>query len=292
MTAIASDMLSMPPRLPKKRKEQIFRGFFGAPISIIVMLWNLIAPTIDKPGAMEKHILWALVFLKVYSTTEVYCRIVGWVHPDTFHKWSWYFIEKIASLKDQLIVLDNRFEGFGGTTQCLLALDAFDCMVLEPWPFDTKWYSVKFNGPGVKYELGVCIKTGRIVWLNVPFPAGKQDSKICIETLLTLLADDEGVEVDGGYVGHDKFKAPLAASSRRDRKMKSVVRGRLENVNGRIKVFNVLTFPFRHLNPRTEMMNKHKMCTEAVVVVTELKFENGEGLYDVPYDISYNVTYD
>ena len=31
----------------------------------------------------------------------------------------------------------------------------------------------KLNGPGLKYELGVCIKTGRILWLNVPFKYGK-----------------------------------------------------------------------------------------------------------------------
>ena len=102
-----------------------------------------------------------------------------------------------------------------------------------------------------------------------------------------ILADDEGVEVDAGYTGDHKFKPPETASSRVGRKQKSVVRGRHENVNGRLKIFDVLNIPFRHLQPRSKMMEKHARSFEAIAVITQLKFENGESLYDVPYDLSY-----
>jgi len=39
-----------------------------------------------------------------------------------------------------------------------------DCPIQEPHPFSTQWYSHKFKGPGLHYELAVCILTGYIVW--------------------------------------------------------------------------------------------------------------------------------
>lgn len=54
------------------------------------------------------------------------------------------------------------------------------------------------------------------------------------------------------------------------------MRGRHENVNSRLKIFDVLNTPFRHPNPKDEMMEKHGKCFEAIAVVTEIKFKNGE----------------
>jgi hypothetical protein len=54
---------------------------------------------VEDPNAKRKHLLWALVFLKVYATSEeVHCAIVGWSHVQTFRKYSWYFVEKIYSI--------------------------------------------------------------------------------------------------------------------------------------------------------------------------------------------------
>ena len=51
-----------------KREDEVF-GFFGASMEIIVMVCNLIAADIDKPGAYLKKLLWTNVFLMIYSTT-------------------------------------------------------------------------------------------------------------------------------------------------------------------------------------------------------------------------------
>lgn len=244
---------------------------------------------VQDSAADLTHLLWALVFLKVYSTEEVHCRIVGWPSPKTFRKWSWYFVGKIAELKDEVIILDKRFEGFDATkTNCLLSIDGIDCPVNEPWPFESKWYSHKFNGPGVKYEVGISISNCDIVWINGPFVCSTNDSSIFQNTLADLLASDEGVEVDSGYLGHNKFKTPATNNSHTQRLQKNKVRGRHENVNGKLKVFNVLIVPFRHLNPTQQMMRKHKMCFEAIAVITQLKMETGnERLYNVQYDTGY-----
>lgn len=284
---IARNMLDM--GLPQKGDDKDFRSFFGAPMSLIHMIWTkIVAKAPLRKNAHPKHLLWALLFLKTYGTTAVLRRLCGWPSRMEHREWTWYFIERIAALHPDVIKLDNRFHGYDGTTRCLLSVDGLDCMVNEPWPFDEKWYSQKFNGPAVKYEIAVCIKTGYIVWLNGPFVASASDATICINGLIPLLADDEGLKVDAGYRGHDKFKRPETANSRDGRKQKSVVRGRHENVNSRLKIFDVLNIPFRHLQPRSKMMEKHGKCFEAIVVVTQLKFENGESLYDVPYDLSYD----
>lgn len=273
------------------RSDETHRGFFGAPIKVITLLWNQILPLLTKDearSARPKHLLWALVFLKVYSTTQVHCCIVRWPDPKTYRKWSWLFVYKIAQLKYDIIRLDNRFDKWNQKSQALMSIDGVDCMANEPFPFDTTYYSQKFNGPALKYEVGVSIATGYIVWTNGPFKAGKPDAEVFKDDLVHLLAEDEVVEADGGYRGHNKLMAPTVATSRVDRKAKSVVRGRHENINGRLKIFNVLVVPFRHSNPRNQMHNKHGACFDAIAVITQLKLENGESLYDVDYDVTYD----
>jgi hypothetical protein len=288
MAEIARNMLRMG-SVVQKGDDKTFRSAFGAPMSIIAKIWGMILSKGNlRHGAHPRHLLWAFVLLKTYGTQPVCRCICGWPAEKDYREWSWYFVGRIADLQADVIKLDNRFDGYQAGTHCLISVDCIDCMINEPWPFDEKWYSQKFNGPGVKYEIAVCIKTGYIVWMNGPFEASHSDGTICINKLLPLLADDEGVEVDSGYKGHDKFKRPETANSRDGRKKKSVVRGRHENVNSRLKIFDVLNIPFRHLNPRNKMMEKHGKCFSAVVVVTQLKFENGESLYEVPYDLSYD----
>ena len=82
-----------------KDKDQRIRSLFGAPSDVIANLWERVEPYIDKAGADRKHLLWALVFLKVYASEEVHCTIVGWTNPKTYQEWSWYFVEKIYDLQ-------------------------------------------------------------------------------------------------------------------------------------------------------------------------------------------------
>lgn len=265
------------------------RQFFGAPTHIIVDIWNEMRDDLQS-GALPKHLLWGLLLMKVYSTEEVHCRIVGWPDPQTFRKWSWYFIEKIADLETAHILLENRFINHDGISTCLMSVDGTDCPVMEPHPFDKKWYSEKLNGPGVKYEVAVCIKTGEITWFKGPFPASASDSTIFKEDLATKLLQYEGVEADAGYRGHPALKNKMTSVSREQRKQKGVVRSRHEIINSRLKQFNVLNFPFRHLKLGSpDMLFKHGICFGAIVVITHLKMRSGEGTtFDVEYNIGYN----
>ena len=288
-------------------REKRVRALFGVSSKMIAIIWNKIWESLSqkeihslkKENVKFKYLLYALVFLKVYGTEEIHCSILDWPSAKTFREWSWYFVEKIAGLKRRTIKLRNRFGGFKigdeVRTNCFISVDCTDCPIFEPWPFDTKWFSHKTNGPALKYEVAVCIKTGFIVWINGPFKASKSDPVIFKEGLSTKLAVDEAVEADGVYKisdgpGARQIKAPDVGWDSKERKAKSCARSRNERVNGKLKVFNVLANHFHHMKPRDTMMEKHKRCFHAVAVITQLKMENGELIQDFNYD-DYDVNY-
>ena len=62
-----------------------------------------------------------------------------------------------------------------------VSIDGTDCSINEPTPFDTKWYSHKLKGPGLHYEVGICIVSGHIVWVSGPHECGSNpDFKIAL----------------------------------------------------------------------------------------------------------------
>jgi hypothetical protein len=206
----------------------------------------------------------------------------------------------IAGLKESVILLDNRLINsptLAGRLKASLlkALDCTDCMINKPYPFLPKWLSVKFGGPGLKYEIAIAIYSNNICWANGPFPASVNESRIFRERLGTELPEDEPVEVDSGPGGDNRLMKPDAGMGFGQRKSKSVYRGRQETVFSRIKQFKVLDSHFRHTDSDKEvMMYKHQSCFDAVVVVTQMKlmfggdklFNGGDkpGAYFMPRD--------
>ena len=82
----------------------------------------------------------------------------------------------------------------------LVSVDGTDCRIEEPTPFNSKWYSHKFRGPGLRYEVGLCVDTGNFVWVYGPFPCGSySDVRISRLGLKKMLGEGEFVVTDGGY---------------------------------------------------------------------------------------------
>ncbi len=144
---------------------------------------------------------------------------------------------------------------------------------MEPTPFDKKWYSHKFHGPGLRYEIGLSIYTGDIVWAYGGLPCGKwSDLKLARNTLIYALQPHEMVLADGGYNDPNYFRVPTRNGD--NLQIKQIL-ARHETVNGRFKQFRCLKNTFRHdlfLHPR---------FFHAVVNVTQLMLQNGEPLYDI-----------
>ena len=54
----------------------------------------------------------------------------------------------------------------------LTSVDVTDFEIQEHTPFLSKWWSHKFNGPGLHYKLAISIKTEWIVAYNGSFECG------------------------------------------------------------------------------------------------------------------------
>ena len=157
-----------------------------------------------------------------------------------------------------------------------MTVDGTDCPIREPQPFSAKWFSHKFRGAGLRYEVpgvGVCIQTGNIVWVNGPFPAGAwSDLKIFKAKLAKHLPPGEMVEADGTY-RHPKCRLPQEFVSYTDKRAKNKARARHETVNKRLKQFEVLKQKFRH------PICNHRPCFEAATVFTQQAFNRGHVQY-------------
>ena len=143
-------------------------------------------------------------------------------------------------------------------------------------PFWSGWASHKFKKPGVRYEIGIAIHSADIVWVNGPFPAGKfADTAIfCRELKQLLEMEREWAEADDGYRGEPlTIELPNEGcyfGGEKQKKLKKKVRSRHETVNGRLKEFGCLDQIFRHKR------NRHKLCFDAVVVLTQIAIKTGE----------------
>jgi hypothetical protein len=141
--------------------------------------------------------------------------------------------------------------------------------------------SHKFHGPGLKYEIGLNITTGDIVWVNGPFPCGAwPDMKIFKNDLVLELDENERVEADKGYRGSpQKVSTPQRFSMNKKREeMKARVRSRHETVNKRLKQWGCLDQVYRH------DLKKHAAIFRSVLTITQLSFNCGYPLYTVSYE--------
>jgi len=180
-----------------------FRSMFGTSPENCARLWKMIDPFASMPnGVHPRHLLWALMFLKLYCAESVLCTLAGGkngaVDEKTFRKWCWLFVESISDMQYSVvsaknfmckglflfphccsfilssfkILWANRLRGDIGNA-CKVSVDGTDFRIFNWKPFWSGWFSHKFKGPGVRYEVGLCIRTGDIVWINGPFPCGQ-----------------------------------------------------------------------------------------------------------------------
>ncbi len=277
-----------------------FRAHFGTSPGVCALLWNRIQPNLNIPGgASFLHLLWALLFMKTYGTEENLSSKVK-VDEKSYREKIWPTIVAISGLKDYVvsaicvsssvflfrlqsnltfgkIKFSNRLMNQNGSC-CLMSVDGTDFQILEPNPFWRGWFSHKFKGPGLRYEVAICIQTGWIVWVNGPFAAGHwNDVKIFKGWLKQLLYPGEKVEADNGYPDEKVSRPDQNCSNYANYLCKADVRGRHETVNRRFKQFQCLKQVFRHDK------QKHVHCFNAVAVITQLLIENGEPLYQVYY---------
>lgn len=225
------------------------------------------------------HLLWALLFLKVYGTESVLSSKCN-CDEKTFRTKVWSILKALDGVKPSVIKLKNRFINQNGST-CLMTVDGTDFPIPEPSPFWSGWFSHKFRGSGLRYEVGLNIQNGWICWINGPFAPGPwPDIKIFRGWLKWRLKQNEMVEADAGYRGDFRVSCPSDWRNQVENSMKRGARARHETVNRRFKQFHCMK-NFRHDK------NLHAHCFNAIAVITQIAIENDEPLYDIEYHIRY-----
>ena len=111
--------------------------------------------------------------------------------------------------------------------------------IQEPSPFNPKWLSHKFEGPGIWCEVGICLQTGWIVWWNGAFPCGSYpDLNITWQWLIDEFDNDIGKSAPFNDRGQ-YFIMPSRQNDYID-KMMTVVRVQHKMVNKLLKEYNML----------------------------------------------------
>ena len=148
----------------------------------------------------------------------------------------------------------------------LKSLDGTDFRISEPSPFSTKWWSFKFNGTGLPYEIAIDAESGHIVWAYGGNPCGAfPDLIIARKKFVQLLRPGEKVVADRGHKDGRCFVQAKTGSLRHKRRQNMLARH--ENVNRRVKSFDSLSGAFRH------DVSKHHVCFHAVVNIVQIAIE-------------------
>jgi hypothetical protein len=108
------------------------------------------------------------------------------------------------ALKQNLVLSFSQIVGDSGClgdcgNKALITLYGTDTPV--QMKFSEKCMSHKFKGNGLKYEVGVCIVIGHIVWIHGPSQAGESDITLAQLAIVAFLNDEEMAVVDSGYSG-------------------------------------------------------------------------------------------
>ena len=88
----------------RRTLDRRFRALFGTSPKVCRILWDKVYEESTPRGAKPKHLLWALLFCRVYNTEHVNASMAG-CDEKTFRKWSWVFVEAISDLQHEVVSL-------------------------------------------------------------------------------------------------------------------------------------------------------------------------------------------
>jgi len=81
-----------------------FKEFFGCLPSIFLALWNLLYTMGCLPeGGTIEHLLWMLMFMKIYPKRKQMSVLCGGADKDTWAKWVFTFLDAVACLEPYVV---------------------------------------------------------------------------------------------------------------------------------------------------------------------------------------------
>jgi len=270
------------------RNVDRFVSHYGVgPLSVEAMLKDLKAkyPTISYRDTMM-----ALNWMKGYhgftDMEPTWDRCKEYIGPKVKAH-----VQKIASLKDMKI----RFEDFDDDDIIIFTVDGVN-FITEEFRMDPhgKWFDHKSKSSGLTYEFAVSLKKSALIWINGPFPASRHDSTVFRGGRKDTKKEDwdhdalywkmpkgtKGIG-DSGYVGIENIIIYREEHSLEFKEFMGRAKNRQETLHSRLKSFNVLKSRFRHGQGTQSKMAYHKICVEAVCVMVQYSFENGNSMFEL-----------
>ena len=178
---------------------------------------------------------------------------------------------------------DNRFlPGNGLRRRCevFVTVDGTDFRIKDPSPFSTSWYSHKYKGPGVRYEVAICIATGWIVWIRGPYRCGSwPDLSIARDALHYCLENGERYVADNGYECEEAL-IPNDVTTYQEMYYMGIARARHETVNQLFKQFRIIGNRFHR------SVDLHGLFTHSIANIIQIGIMIEE---TTPFDVSHLV---
>lgn len=121
----------------------------------------------------------------------------------------------------------------------------------------------------MKYEIGLNIRTGQIVWAHGGVPCGRySDLTLARSAFTEVLDDNEFAAADDGYPD-ENFQYPAAYPEKSG--LLKAISQRHETVNNIFKRWKVLSTPFRHRD-----LSFHISCFMAIANIVQITLESGD----------------
>mmetsp|Transcript_2173 Transcript_2173/g.4885 ORF Transcript_2173/g.4885 Transcript_2173/m.4885 type:complete len:352 (-) Transcript_2173:49-1104(-) len=272
-------------KVKSDRNERRFRGCYGvSSLAISKVVKDLIQEISAKKFDL-KYFFLALYWLKAYPR---YVQMEGpWNFcPETIGPRVKEYTAALQRLKKKKIkwfsdeeIKDDVF---------IVSVDGVHCRIQEARRDPgSKWYSHKSHGAALAYELGISVRSDRLVWINGPFPASRHDLSIFRygagtkdnpgRNLKSMIPAGKRAIADSAYAGEDNNTVSVTreGDSAEVKELKARAKSRHETFNSRIKSFAILSTEFRH--PRSV----HQAVMESVCTLVQYDIESGHGLFEL-----------
>jgi DDE superfamily endonuclease len=156
-------------------------------------------------------------------------------------------------------------------------IDGTHCRIFEPQKDPgPKWFSYKFHGPALGYEIVIDVWSQRVVHIHGPYHARDNDIKNFRkpEGIMDQIPPGRKLIGDTGYQGEpDKITTPNPHDSLIVKQFKNRARARHETFNKRIKDYQILRQEFR------SDTSYHQIVFESICILCQYDIENGHPLF-------------
>ncbi|KAJ3280198.1 hypothetical protein HDU76_009248 [Blyttiomyces sp. JEL0837] len=264
----ASPIINKPPQSYLRNRavwERAFVGHFGLKLDSFLDVWIHVRDEFQRQGLKRLHLLWALLYLKVYPT-EILAASHLRTSPTNYREKVHVAVDILAELHG--INMEDRWVKWNlDKPSCYL--DGLDVIIRERRPIDKGLYSHKFHHAGYRYQVATALGISAIVLVAGGLPCGSwSDMKMARQFVFPLLEEGEWIAADRGYRGDRRiisYVSGTGAAVRRHNENIKNMKARHETVNKRLKDFNILVVPFRG------DIGRHNIVFAAVAEVTNIK---------------------